>query len=437
MSEVLKNISLLKFHIYDRISNSSRSSHTEVNPDKNFIVYPSPDFPQYQIDEQYLGFKHDLMRYGTAVFQLFLFVFWLVAGVLFSLTFVLWVRFDKYESLISVISKAASVTMFPTVLILFIAFLFPYTGINPKRITDWDTPLVFRWSTRGTNPLLVRHTVSESFQAMKKFGNFVLEVATDHPIGIPENTLVTHPCYRELLIPEDYICPNGSKFKARGLHYGAITSLAPRDAYIVHLDEESIVTEEFFLGIREFVSHNKGYIGQGIITYARESKRWQSWVAWLMDAVRVGDDYGRFRIQLLLGRILVGMKGSYMVIPNEFEQDVGFDHGVYSSITEDCWFAFCFPDKVRFCPGKLVEQSPFNLMDVVKQRRRWATGLWKVVLHHPTPWYNKLFLGGQMVTWLFAWLNFASVICGFALSEYYTPIELAIYNGFVFGIFKY
>lgn len=51
--------------------------------------------------------------------------------------------------------------------------------------------------------------------------------------------------------------PNGSKFKARALHYGSITSKAPRDAYIVHLDEESVVTEEFLLGVREFVSTKK------------------------------------------------------------------------------------------------------------------------------------------------------------------------------------
>lgn len=155
-----------------------------------------------------------------------------------------------------------------------------------------------------------------------------------------------------------------------------------------------------------------------------------------MDAVRVGDDYGRFRFQLLIGRILVGMKGSYMLIPNALELDYGFDHGVESSITEDCWFAFCFPDKIRFCNGKLVEQSPFNLFDVMKQRRRWATGLWKVVLHHPTPWYNKFFMTFQMITWLFAWINLISVVCGVALSDFRMDLPLVVYNGLVFGVFK-
>ncbi|KAJ3095511.1 hypothetical protein HK100_005801, partial [Physocladia obscura] len=394
--------------------------------------------PADLIDSKYIGWKHDFLRYGTACMQLGIFAIWLALGISFGLSFTLWIDVDRGSAVWADALRAASVFMLPTVICLFIAFaFFPYTGINPKRITDWDTPLYFRWTTRGTNPNLVRETITKSYDAINKFGNFFLEVCTETDISVPSYTHVDSAVYRDITLPASYQAPHGSKFKARAMHYGSIMSTAPREAYIIHLDEESVVTEELLLGIREFISHNKGYIGQGIITYAREGKGWQSWIAWIMDSVRVGDDYGRFRMQLLIGHVLVGMKGSFMVIPNELELEAGFDHGPHSSITEDAWFAFCYPDRIRFCPGRLVEQSPFNLGDVIKQRRRWATGLWKVIFHHPTPVYNKFILIFQMVTWLTAPLNVVSVLCGLILSNYKASVMLAAYNGFVFGVFNF
>jgi egghead protein (zeste-white 4 protein) len=118
-----------------------------------------------------------------------------------------------------------------------------------------------------------------------------------------------------------------------------------------------------------------------------------------------------------MGTVLVGMKGSFMVIPHSTEKRVGFDHGPEASITEDAWFAFCI-GKIYWCEGVLLEQSPFTLMDLIKQRRRWATGLWKVIMHHPVGWHRKIILASQMLAWVLSPFTWLSLICGFALFNY-------------------
>jgi hypothetical protein len=64
-----------------------------------------------------------------------------------------------------------------------------------------------------------------------------------------------------------------------------------------------------------------------------------NWVTTLADSVRVGDDFGKFRIQYELHEPLIGMHGSFVVCQNAVERLVTFDHGMEGSITEDAFFA--------------------------------------------------------------------------------------------------
>ncbi|RZL13583.1 MAG: hypothetical protein EOO89_17290 [Pedobacter sp.] len=108
---------------------------------------------------------------------------------------------------------------------------------------------------------------------MKNYANIRIEVVTDKSIQFLEtlrDDIGLSRIYHELIIPQDYQCPNNSLFKARALEWGAKKSHCHENAYILHLDEESIIDEDLYLGVRQFISIYKGYIGQGIITYSGE-----------------------------------------------------------------------------------------------------------------------------------------------------------------------
>ena len=157
----------------------------------------------------------------------------------------------------------------------------------------------------------------------------------------------------------------------------------------------------------------------------------------MADAMRTGDDFARFRLQTMIGRILIGMKGSFMIVPNFLEQTIGFDHGQHASITEDAWFAFSNWDKIRFCRGILEEKSPFTIFDAVKQRRRWATGLWLVIIYHPCSWWKKSLMSAQMLSWILSPFVVFSFLASFVLYEYRMPTPLAICLGFNFAMFNF
>ena len=66
--------------------------------------------------------------------------------------------------------------------------------------------------------------------------------------------------------------------------------------WIVHLDEETLVTEASVIGIVNFINEGKYSFGQGVITYANEEII--SWITTIADLVRVGMDYGMIRFSL-------------------------------------------------------------------------------------------------------------------------------------------
>jgi len=108
----------------------------------------------------------------------------------------------------------------------------------------------------------------------------------------------------------------------------------------------------------------------------------QHYLNTMADSIRVADDYGKFRLQFEgFNMSYVGMKGSFIVIQNKIEKDVGFDYGFDSSITEDSFFALRAADmgyRFNYIGAKMYERSPFSLWDFIKQRRRWFGGLWIV-----------------------------------------------------------
>lgn len=107
---------------------------------------------------------------------------------------------------------------------------------------------------------------------------------------------------------------SGALFKARALQYclePGVNVLADQD-WIVHLDEETVLTDNAVRGVLNFVFDGKYSFGQGLITYANEDV--VNWVTTLADSFRVADDMGKLRLQFrFFHKPLFSWKGSYVV----------------------------------------------------------------------------------------------------------------------------
>lgn len=288
------------------------------------------------------------------------------------------------------------------------ALLFRY----PTRLDDNVKPIqhrvVFRIVSRGTNAVCLTGTIQKCQAAMKHTALFpyLIEVVTDGGGAIYSSPVVTDADVLHTVVPQEFTPPNGTRFKARALHYACRHSPVPDDVWIVHLDEESHVTSSCVKGIAAMVSRTEASgdvrkVGQGMILYHR---------AWgkhplltLADMRRTGDDVGHFHLQHRLGLTIFGLHGSYVVVRQDVEADVGFDVGPHGSITEDAWWILVAMQRgVRtvWVDGYIEEQATQSVSDFLKQRRRWYVGLWKVVWHCPVRWTYRVWLGVNTFSWI-------------------------------------
>lgn len=210
---------------------------------------------------------------------------------------------------------------------------------------------------------------------------------------------------RTITVPSDYQTPNGSRFKARALHYALTHSSISDDTWIVHLDEETQPTSSGIKGICKFIHEsetaNRPRIGQGSLLYHREWKRHPFLT--LADIGRTGDDFARFHFQHRLGITLFGLHGSYIVVRNDVEKATGgFDFGPRGDITEDAfWAVKAMQQGVRcgWVEGYLEEQSCMSFSDFMRQRRRWFQGLVRVALHAPVKIRWRICLALNTLLW--------------------------------------
>lgn len=272
--------------------------------------------------------------------------------------------------------------------------------------------LCIRTVTRGDFPDLVCHNVQRNMDTCLTVGveNFLMEVVTDKPVtGLPVNARI-----RQLVVPSDYQTRTGARFKARALQFALEEEnnlLGDKD-WIVHLDEETILTEDVVRGIVNFVSRGKHEFGQGLITYANEEI--VNWLTTLADSFRVSDDMGKIRMQLsIFHRPLFGWKGSFVVSKFSAERDVSYDHGLDGSVAEDCFFSMIAYAKgytFDWIDGGMWEKSPFTVSDFVQQRKRWLQGIFLVVHSSDIPLVNKLFLGLSLYAWMTVPLSTSNIL---------------------------
>lgn len=228
--------------------------------------------------------------------------------------FKLWAEYGTLGYIIWFSFRCLIILALPHAVITFIGLTFFNTFHNEVALKNSSllTPLIcIRIVTRGNYPELVRETVARNMAKCVELGvvNFIIEVVTDNPIGLPK-----HRQIREILVPASYTPKSGALYKARALQFcleDDVSILADGD-YIVHLDEETIMTTNSVYGIINFIQDGKYDFGQGTITYANNTVI--NWITTLADSKRVAEDIGRIRAQFnLFSKPVFGWKGSYMV----------------------------------------------------------------------------------------------------------------------------
>lgn len=264
----------------------------------------------------------------------------------------------------------------------------------------------WRIVSKGTNVEALRATIRRCQKEMAKTPLFpyIIEVVTDQSRIelLPPNRDVVY-----LSVPHGYETENKSLYKARALHYAADHSSLPNEAWIVHLDEETQPTSSGIKGIAEMIYQEEKSgelrVGQGAILYHRQWKTHP--IMTLADNVRTGDDFARFHFQHKLGVTVFGLHGSFIVVRNDVEKQIGFDFGPKGSITEDAFWALVAMERgirCRWVDGYLEEQSTQSMRDFVRQRRRWYQGLAKVSLHAPVKLLWRFSLGLNTLLWTLA-----------------------------------
>jgi egghead protein (zeste-white 4 protein) len=301
----------------------------------------------------------------------------------------------------------------------------------------WDDKfkLIVTYVSKGTNYVALDRAVSESRKVLDQYKvNYEIEVITDSPHSV-EDKMSSKQNTRFLLVPEIYNTPHNTQFKARALEYALHERNAryfeTKNTWLLHLDEESVVTKESVAGILAFIKSKKHTetIGQGEIKY--NSYRYgEKPVITAIDSVRTGDDLGRFRLQYkLFHRPIFGMHGSYVLVPYSVEKKIGFDLGGRGSITEDAYFALKAYDegyKFDWVDGYIREQSPFTLKAVIKQRRRWFCGLVYLSLDSVVAFKTRKYLLLNMVLWGLAWVGPLITIIDAATGGSYFPLSASI-----------
>jgi hypothetical protein len=188
-----------------------------------------------------------------------------------------------------------------------------------------------------------------------------------------------------LVMPSDYSTPNGTKLKARGLHYATELrrtgwNFASGKTFIVHYDEESVMTPDELRKLVLVLSGTDKKILEGPIYYPLEYTNADV----LCRGMEANRPVGCFECRHVMEKGMpLHLHGSNLVVEEQFENELGWDIGTLDGqplIAEDYVFgmsAFLLGGSQAFgwhgCV--MLEQPPFSIKSAFRQRHRWVTGV--------------------------------------------------------------
>ena len=249
-----------------------------------------------------------------------------------------------------------------------------------------------------------------------------LHVLTDEPNYFPEISCIT--------VPRSF-ATKSAKYKARALEYFRVLMRFTQEDWILHLDEESTIDQGSLEACINFIERTKFDFGQGIILY-NQYEYWSRPLITVADAIRVGDDIGRFHFQYkVIHQPVFGAHGSFLLTNGQLENEIGWE---ISGMTED--FEFALRSWLRgYSCGEILgivrEQSPESIVDFLKQRRRWFVGIRSV--SHPIARYLVFQWICGVVCAVVTTLN----ICLQPLRGLRSPIWVGVIGNFSFVVFLY
>ncbi|KQM10988.1 hypothetical protein AOA81_00020 [Methanomassiliicoccales archaeon RumEn M2] len=148
---------------------------------------------------------------------------------------------------------------------------------------------------------------------------------------------------REITVPKDYVCPNGSRNKMRAMQYGnewLRTEGYGRETYICHLDDDSMVDKPY---LEYVINHMTVEGGQGCIRLREFGRHLFSS---LSDIVRIANCEAWCR-HYNKGNRPQFVHGEGIVVRADVEQEIGWDYGTYGA--EDLIMGLEISKKYTFC----------------------------------------------------------------------------------------
>ncbi|RAH67809.1 glycosyltransferase family 2 protein [Aspergillus aculeatinus CBS 121060] len=262
--------------------------------------------------------------------------------------------------------------------------------------------------TKATNVQTVIHT-AQHWNRLSKRDRISFHVVVD---SVPNPFVGMLPDFVELLEVPSSFRPDHARHKARVLEWCRRHWRLSEEDWVLHLDEETEITEEVMSSCLDFIERGAEDIGMGTIFYDAHN-HWKNPLLTVAEALRVAEDFGRFQLPVrLFQRPLLGwMHGSFILINGQAENAVTWDT---DCLAEDFWFAY-HAAKQGFKTGWIHavarEQPPESLQDLVRQRRRWYSGIMSV-----PDWSVRLALAIPMLE-SFVHLGLAIYIaCGWRVS---------------------
>ncbi|KAJ3084272.1 hypothetical protein HK102_000719 [Quaeritorhiza haematococci] len=274
----------------------------------------------------------------------------------------------------------------PYTIITFVSLCYPRIPPKPKKgldenrvVIDDIRPVVrpvlrhfyILTVTKGTNQEAVRHSYNQMKPFERLHPSIKVLVLSDEPWTFPD--------LQNVVVPKAYTTDEGKgKYKARALDFFRKHMKLTRYDWTLHMDEESTIDAESLRRCFEFIRYDTADWGQGVILYnnTKDNLYWKNPFYAIADAIRVGDDLARFHLQYsLFRRPIFGAHGSFLMLNGQIENIVTWD---FATLAEDFEFSHKAWEIGFTCGpihGFVREQSPQNIRDFMKQRRRWYMGI--------------------------------------------------------------
>ncbi|UIN30118.1 glycosyltransferase family 2 protein [Microbacterium binotii] len=189
------------------------------------------------------------------------------------------------------------------------------------------------------------------------------------------------------LLPSDYRTRLGTLLKARALEFMVDEHRRhPRDCYVVHFDEESVLTPMNLARLVHRLAEHPVGISEGMISYGLDWDR----ATLVNKAMESNRPFGCHECYAVMtSPPPLHLHGSNLVVRQDLENEIGWDIGTLDGaalIAED--LVFGLSAYLRFGRGvfgwhhtEMIEQPPFTLKAAYKQRERWVFGALQALSH--------------------------------------------------------